>query len=221
MCERETDVRLHDHTSISVLDWCKNLSSFLRKANVNKSHSSSLLHLIKSVLPVPNNMPRSMEDLLSLLDVKDLFLKRSICLLCEHDLTQGASQCSCCRSSDQKKIAHVYDLDIVQMVKIMLERLSSEIEDYKKLIMANCDEQKTNDITFCLLYRELLDRNPGKNLLSLLLHLDGIGLTKSTQLKLWLFSGAIVELPPKLRHRRHNMVLMSIWIGYSEPDPRL
>jgi hypothetical protein len=40
-------------------------------------------------------------------------------------------------------------------------------------------------------------------------------------LKLWLFSGAIVELPPKLRQRRHNMMLMSIWVAYSEPDPSL
>jgi hypothetical protein len=151
-CEAKTDMRLHDHTNISVLDWCKSLSSFLRKANVNKSHSSSLLHLIKSVLPIPNNMPRSMEDLLSQLDVKDLFFKRSICLLCERNLNQGASQCSWCPSSDQKKIAHVYDLDIVQMVNIMLERLSPEIEDYKKLIMADCDDQKKNDIPFGLLY---------------------------------------------------------------------
>ena len=49
------------------------------------------------------------------------------------------------------------------------------------------------------------------------MHLDGVGLTKSTKLKLWLFSGSIVELPPQLRYRRYNMPLISIWVGYTEP----
>ncbi|CAF3066765.1 unnamed protein product [Rotaria sp. Silwood2] len=38
---------------------------------------------------------------------------------------------------------------------------------------------------------------------------------------MWMFSGTIVELPPKLRNRRCNMVLISIWVGYVEPSPTL
>ena len=58
-------------------------------------------------------------------------------------------------------------------------------------------------------------------LVSLLLHLDGVGLTRSTQLKLWLFSGSIVELPPKLHNRRYNMIALSIWVGHSEPETEI
>ncbi|CAF4887806.1 unnamed protein product, partial [Rotaria magnacalcarata] len=38
---------------------------------------------------------------------------------------------------------------------------------------------------------------------------------------MWLFSGSIVELPPICRYRRYNMILMSIWVAYTEPKPDL
>jgi Protein of unknown function (DUF1258) len=218
-CEDRTDTRLHDHTNVSTLDCCKDLSSFLRKANVN--NSSSLLRLIKSLLPVPNNMPCSTENLLSLLGVRDLFVKRAVCLACKQYFEYGKKQCPLCQTLDEKQIAHIFDIDICESLTTIVERLSSDIEEYKQLINDHHHRETANDIPFRLLYQALLNRNPTQNLISLLLHLDGIGLTKSTQLKLWLFSGSIVELPAKLRHRRHNMVLMSMWIGYSEPEPDL
>ena len=63
--------------------------------------------------------------------------------------------------------------------------------------------------------------SPGQNIISLILHLDGVSLTKSSKLKLWLFSGSFVEVPPKLRFRRYNMILLSIWIGCTEPPADL
>ncbi|CAM4988579.1 unnamed protein product, partial [Rotaria socialis] len=32
---------------------------------------------------------------------------------------------------------------------------------------------------------------------------------------------SIVELPPVFRYRRYNMILMSIWVAYTEPKPDL
>jgi len=103
----------------------------------------------------------------------------------------------------------------------MLKRLSCSIEEYKEKILNNIDVDSTQDILFGALYKKFLNQYPIENIISLLLHLDGIGLTKSTGLKMWLFSGAFFELPPTLRYRRHNMILLSIWIGYVEPNPDL
>ncbi|CAF4927705.1 unnamed protein product, partial [Rotaria socialis] len=55
----------------------------------------------------------------------------------------------------------------------------------------------------------------------LLLHADGIGITSSTKLKMWMLSGSIVELPAKLRSRQCNMAIISIWIAYIEPPAKL
>lgn len=50
--------------------------------------------------------------------------------------------------------------------------------------------------------------------------IQGVALSKSSKLKLWLFSAALVELPPELRYRRYNMVLMSLWVSNTEPEPK-
>jgi len=62
-------------------------------------------------------------------------------------------------------------------------------------------------------------KKPSKeNIISFILHLDGVALTRSTHLEMWLFSALVVELPSNLRYRRYNMVLISIWVAYAEPD---
>ncbi|CAF2038029.1 unnamed protein product [Rotaria magnacalcarata] len=210
---------LHNYTNISMLDYCEDLSAFLRKASINKSHSTLLLKMIKSFLPVPNNVPSTIEELLLLLNVENLFTKRSICTLCNENLNYNATQCLLCQSLDKKTIANIYDLDIQRILKTILERLEKNIDDYKEQINDNDDKEKAGDIPFQRLYQQLLKQNQKENLISLLLHLDGVGLTKSTKLKLWLFSGSIIELPSKLRYRRYNMIPMSIWVGYTEPQP--
>lgn len=108
-----------------------------------------------------------------------------------------------------------------EIVIRILTRLSSSIIQYRAKIALNDDSEHTKDIPFGSLYQDLLKKNDGKNLLTLLLHLDGVSVTRSTKLKMWLFSASIVELPPKLRSRRCNMVLISIWVAHVEPVSHL
>jgi hypothetical protein len=215
----ESSQLLHQFSSISTRSFCIDLLKLLRDADVSKDHSKRFISLIKSVLPIPNTFPSTFENLLSLLDIPDLFIKRSVCLMCKTDLYIDEKQCSRCQITDEKMKADIYDVDIHRVLKSMLKRLSFYIEEYKHKIINNIDEDGTKDIPFGRLYKKLLEKHCSENIISLILHLDGIGLTRSTNLKMWLFSGALVELPPILRYRRHNMILLSIWIGYAEPDP--
>jgi hypothetical protein len=80
------------------------------------------------------------------------------------------------------------------------------------------DQDHTNDIGFNNLYQQLLKYNPDDNFITFLLHLDDIRLSKSTKMKMWLFSGSIVELRPPLRSHRYNNVLFSFCFSYKEPD---
>jgi len=100
-------------------------------------------------------------------------------------------------------------------------RLSSDINEYKKKVFHNQDDEKTKDIPFGTLYQDLLKKNNHQDLISLLLHADGISITNSSKLKMWMLSGSLVELPAKLRSRRCNMVVISIWIAYVEPPAPL
>ena len=114
-----------------------------------------------------------------------------------------------------------YDTDVVVLLKRIIQRLYPSIHEYKATIEKSEDENNTKDVPFGTLYKELLKKYSHESILSLLLHLDGIPVTKSTKLKMWMFSGAILELPPKIRYRRFNMVVLSIWVGYVEPPPHI
>ena len=76
-----------------VLGFCIELLKLLRDANVCKSHSKRFISLIQSVLPIPNNFPSTFESLLSLLNIEDLFMKRSVCLICKNDINFNEKKC--------------------------------------------------------------------------------------------------------------------------------
>ncbi|CAM4836261.1 unnamed protein product [Rotaria magnacalcarata] len=106
----------------------------------------------------------------------------------------------------------------IQLLKSILVRLYDEINGYKKQILKESEEvnKQSNDIPFASCYQNLL--NYDNNFISLLFHIDGIGLFKSSKLKLWLFSTSIIELPPRLRYKRCNLPVVSVWVGYKEPN---
>lgn len=86
---------------------------------------------------------------------------------------------------------------------------------YMDIVRSN--PNPNNDLPYGLFYQRMVNGNPRNDHITLLLHADGVSVTRSTKLKMWLFSAVIVELPPKLRHRRCNMIPISIWVGHSEP----
>ncbi|CAF1527222.1 unnamed protein product [Rotaria magnacalcarata] len=124
-----------------------------------------------------------------------------------------------CRSqiTDKTNIAYVLDTDVLSLLKTTASRLANEIQKYKDYFL-HFSQNEAYDIPFAKRYKNLVVQYPGENLLSLILHIDGISLVKSTKLKLWLCSASIVELPPNLRARRKNIILLSMYIGYTEPD---
>ncbi|CAF2184400.1 unnamed protein product [Rotaria magnacalcarata] len=211
------EARLHYFTNISTNKYCHNLTRFLRNANICKSQSNQLISLIKSVLPEPNFMPSSLEELLTMMNIEDLFTSRKVCISCRRKFSCNENTCKKCQSTDQTTIATIFDIDLCKILSSLLQRLSIYIQEYKEKFLDTDNSAMINDIPFRMLYKQLVENYPDENLISLIFHLDGISLVKSTKLKLWLFSASIVELPPKLRHRRFNMPLMSIWIGHTEP----
>ena len=215
----EDDELLHEYSTVTTVTFCRRFLYLLRETRVCKVKSNAYLHLIRSVLPQPNNAPSSMEKLLSKLDVeRNVFGKRTVCVRCRVVISPVVGACSSCAStSSESNLAIIYDADLLYFVTALIKRLHPSIVEYKRKIKLEMDNPQQNDIPFGSLYRDLLHRYPNTNLISALLHLDGISLSKSSKLKLWLFSFALVELPPKIRFARHNMPVVSIWVGHTDP----
>ncbi|CAF3631221.1 unnamed protein product [Rotaria sp. Silwood1] len=59
------DISLHDSTNVTKAEYCRNLLTLFRDANVCKTHCDRFIRLIYSGLPTPNNLPKSMKNLLN------------------------------------------------------------------------------------------------------------------------------------------------------------
>ena len=64
-CFTGYDKNLHNLTNISAHEFCTRSLLLLRDAKMCKSQSDKLTHLIHSSLPTPNNMPKSMKQILT------------------------------------------------------------------------------------------------------------------------------------------------------------
>ncbi|CAF1155535.1 unnamed protein product, partial [Didymodactylos carnosus] len=118
-------------------------------------------------------------------------------------LLNSAKKCSKCPNAENKDVALIYDANYYLLLTSILQRGG------------------LSDIPFGHTYQELLKKFSSQNLLCFILYLDGIGLCKSIKLKMWLLSTSIIELPPGLRYHRHNMPIVSIWIGHNDPNVRM
>ena len=148
--------------------------------------------------------------------MKNLFTRRIVCTKCRIDLLDKNDRCHRCQSSDITTRAQVFDADIKTILHQIIERSINDIMEYRQKI-DNLQSDDTNDIPFQPLYQEFIRDLLHRSILSFVLHLDGVALSKSSKLNLWLLSCSIVELPPHLRYRRFNMPVLSVWIGYREP----
>ena len=119
-----------------------------------------------------------------------------------------------------KRLANIYDADLSLLFVRTLDCLSTEIDTYRAAFLTAPRDELTNDIPYNNNYQLLLNAT-NQPFISLVLHLDGIGLSRSSKQSLWLLSCSLVELPPHLRIRRFNMPVLSVWIAKEAPNMNL
>lgn len=98
---------LHNYSNLHTIQFCTDLIKLSRKANLCKRHMSELLALVKSALPVPNQLPTTNYQLLSILNMDDLFTRKKFCLSCEVEIPHDSTICCRCQSNDKTSIAYV------------------------------------------------------------------------------------------------------------------
>lgn len=213
-------ILLHKYTNVSLQDTCFEFLKLIRQSQISKTNANQLLLFIKRLLPCPNTAPLNINHLLNHLNIFNYFTTRKISILCRKNLQHYQAKCDECLIAEYKHVAHILDTDISSLLTCVVSRLTEEIRQYKDYFSHN-NHQQPYDIPFAKQYQQLLMKYPERNLLSLILHIDGTSLVKSTKLKLWTCTASIVELPPSIRVRRQNMILVSMYIGYTEPDVKL
>ncbi|CAF3985987.1 unnamed protein product [Rotaria magnacalcarata] len=97
------------------------------------------------------------------------------------------------------------------------DRLSSVIDEYRECFTKQQMNNETNDIVYNKNYK-LLYNSTNDRFITILLHVDGIGLSNNNKESLWLLSCSIIELPPAIRIRRQNNLVLSMWISNEQPN---
>ncbi|CAF4411206.1 unnamed protein product, partial [Rotaria magnacalcarata] len=163
--------RLHFYTNIRLSDACNKLMNLFRDSQVSKFQAGRFLEFFQSVLPTPNSLPRSIDEMTSVLDISNYSNKRIICSLCGSTLDLKIRKCLSCPDSDHRSLILIYDTHFSDILQSILGRLKTDIKQYKdKIINENNDGDY--DIPFASTYRDLLKKNSHKNFISLIFHLD-------------------------------------------------
>lgn len=209
---------LHDYTIMSNDVFCNRLLQLFRSSKLSKSEHQKFLDLIRSGLPNPNNLPSNMRSLLKTVQMDEsLFTKRTVCSICEKDIIDKSSICSTCPDSNKTNLVNIYESNIHRIICVLLKRFWSSIFVGTSGDQTDNPVIQANDIHCGEAYRFLFNKFSNEKFVTGLAHLDGISLCKSSKLKMWLFSLSIVELPARIRYKRYNMPVISMWIGYREP----
>jgi hypothetical protein len=135
-------------------------------------------------------------------------MKRMVCISCKTDLSITQKICSKCPDNNPKRLAFIFDSIQEIMFARVYDRLCFIINSYRDSFTKQETDYETNDIVYNRNYKIFRD-SIHYPFISIILHLDGINL---------ILSCSIVELPPTVRTRRQNNIILSLWIGKEQPD---
>lgn len=140
-----------------------------------------------------------------------------MCINCKLDLVTPSMKCNNCTN---ERLAIIFDVLQQAIFTRTYDRLCETINSYREVFTKKQADDKINDIVYNRNYKILRDSSPD-SFISILLHLDGISLSKSTAQSLWILSCSIVELPPAIRTQRQNNLILSMWIANEQPNIEL
>ena len=161
--------------------------------------------------------PFYINQIFSLYLVEDLFIKRVVCINCKLDLVTTPNKCTNCTN---ERLGIIFDSLQETIFTRTYDRLSKTIVSYREAFTRKQFDGEINDIVYNINYKTLRESSPDP-FISILLHLNGIGLSESTNQCLWILSSSIVELPPAIRTRRQNNLILSMWIANEQPNIEL
>ncbi|CAF2614761.1 unnamed protein product [Rotaria sp. Silwood2] len=131
-----------------------------------------------------------------------------------------SKKCLKCTNDNPESLPLVFDVLQAIVFTRSYDRLCFIINIYREAFTKQKTDHDINDIVYNRNYEILWDSN-SYPFLSILLHLDGINLGKSNIQCLRILSGSVVELPPAIRIRRQNNLILSLWIGNEQSNIEL
>ncbi|CAF4905960.1 unnamed protein product [Rotaria sp. Silwood1] len=208
---------LYERTSITTNKAVKSILNFCVDSNLDKLKLISLMHLIKSLLPVPNHLPTTFHQILKTQGKKPSSTTKLYCNKCLALTTLKGGQQFCtnsyCSLASQKlskrQLTEVVTVNIREKLQCIIRRNISFFTECQELFPAF-------DISSGNRYQVITEKvvHP----ITFNIHVDGAPLVRSTKSSLWPCFSSIVELPPPIREFQTNILTLGFWISCVKPD---
>ncbi|CAF1297369.1 unnamed protein product [Rotaria magnacalcarata] len=180
------------------------LVNFIHSANLNKTTTNSLLSLLRSKCSCnAGGIPKTIDALWKLLDIKFDFDTYYFCSMCFAELLKYDDVCPTCCSKGTVNS------------ELCIFSLSNEID---RVVKSNIDLIRWYSIPENQLVADVVNGNRYKNntsesCLSLMISTDGKPIVKSKnkQTSVWPILSFLVEIPPPVREHVNNTLLLGLW----------
>ncbi|CAF4504503.1 unnamed protein product, partial [Didymodactylos carnosus] len=207
---------VHPYTNMSVFDFCVQFLDVVRNGLFGKKTVTRLLTFMAKTYPQPSYIPRSFQSLMKIVSVEKMFEKEVFCSDCWKSL-DGNDRCICVCDNPSGVTQEVFTVNVEKEVSGVIKRCWPAIFDYEAKA-CNTPPLCGRDIASATAYQQLLKKKKKRHRLTLLLSADGVPLCVSNSKAAWVFSAAVVEIPPEFRYTFQNMLLLQYSIGLSKPN---
>lgn len=213
---------LHSGAESSHSEFMLALLTFSLVHQLSKRCLNDLLALLKLILPAGSQLATSAFTFFKYFK----FYKNAssqqffYCSFCRGSLQSKDDVCARC-GPGQKVNSFIHLSIIDQLKQLFLKPGFYENLSYPER-REKTNEHSYEDIYDGAIYKEAMRFHIGYGKwLTFMWNTDGFSLFKSSTFQVWPLYLTINELPPHLRFRRDNMLLVGLWFGLEKPDVNL
>jgi hypothetical protein len=211
---------LYFQSPVSIGEAIRRLMTFFVDANLDQQKVVTLLHLIKSLLPVPNSLPTTLKQVFKIFGKSPSCETKFYCNQCLTMATKRSAHYFCtnvaCGFHDtrlpRRELTEIVSINIRQKIQSIVLRNFNLFSRHEELF-------PDSDITSGKRY--LLKTKDVVHPITLNLHTDGAPLVRSTKSALWPCFATIAELPPPVREYQSNILTLGLWVSCIKPDVNL
>lgn len=137
---------------------------------------------------------------------------------CENLVKEGelCEKCNISEKKNSKKNNFIVSIPVIPQLKSILSANYDQILNY--LERQKC-EGVMSDIDDGEAFKKIAADHPNSKILALTMNVDGACIFRSSKNSLWLTQLYLLFLPPKIRFRSENILLVTLYFGARKPNP--
>ena len=204
---------LYQNSTNKYDDYIESFYELVLKHKLSDEGANDFLSLTKSILPSPNNVPKSIKK------IHDDILED------RNQYVHSFYYCKSCKQIMQDKLCNICKgdciyflvLDVIYQIKSIINR-----ENIKNKLLQTQNYCPSNKefLSTCLdgsVYQDYLRKNKYDITISLCLNSDGAPLIVSKGMSLWPVLAKIIELPDNISESFENLIFIGLWLDNQKP----